>query len=116
MMIDIRSQHFGHHSMQIFGGYIRIQGLAKNLVEKLRHMTVFNPQQWKIDDLKNILFSQMNIRERSDVPVEIDLVFMLKDNVIFQRHYNEETFNSMYEIYNHFVKLGSAYDINHQRG
>jgi len=119
IMFDVRSQHFGHHTMQVFGGYFQIAGLARTLLEKIRHLTVFNPQQWKVDDLKNILFSQMEIRERSDVPVEIDVVFMLKDNVVFQRHYSEDSVQqggSLYNFVKDFVALGRQYKINHQRG
>lgn len=119
MMFDVRAQHFEHHTMQLFGGYIRIQGLAKKLMEKVRHMTTYNPQQWNIDELKDILFSQMNIRERSNVPVEVDLVLMMKDTVVFQRHYNEESVAPGGKLFNFFmdiVALGKEYNINHQRG
>jgi len=119
IMFDVRSQHFGHHTMQILGGYIRIQGLAKNLVNKVREMTMFNPQQWKIDELKNILFSQMQVRERADVPVEVDVIFMMKDEVVFQRHYTEQSVRpggNLYSLFMDLVALGKDYNINHQRG
>jgi len=119
MMFDVRAQHFGHHTMQVFGGYIRIQGLAKRLVEKIRQMTIFNPQQWKVDELKNILFSEMKMRERPDEPVNIDLVFMFKDNVVFQRHYDESSVNpggNLFKFFTDFVSLGQEYNINSQRG
>ena len=119
IMFDIRAQHFGHHTMQVFGGYIRIQGLAKQLLEKVRQMTIFNPQQWKVDELKSILFNEMKIRERPDEPVNVDLILMFKDNVVFQRHYDELSVGpggSLYQFFMDFVSLGQEYNINSQRG
>jgi len=119
MMFDIRSHQFGHHTMQLFGGYFKIKGLAQKLVEKLRHFTYFNPDQWKVDELKDILFSQMQIRERALEPVEVDVIFMVKDNVVFQRYYNEDSVNPGGKLYNFFMdiyKLGQEYNINNQRG
>jgi hypothetical protein len=119
IMFDVRAQHFGHHTMQVFGGYIRIQGLAKRILEKVRQLTVFNPQQWKVDELKSILFGEMKIRERPDEPVNVDLVLMFKDNVVFQRHYDEASVNpggNLYKFFTDFVSLGQEYNINSQRG
>lgn len=119
MYFDVQSIQYEHHQMQVFGGYIRIQGLAKKLMDKIRSMTFFNPEQWKVDDLKDILFSKMNIRERASEPVEVDLVFSVKDNVVFQRHYNEDSVAPGGKLYNFFmdiVALGQEYKINHQRG
>ena len=119
IMFDVRAQHFGHHTMQVFGGYIRIQGLAKRLLEKVRQMTVFNPQQWKVEELKSVLFGEMKIRERPDEPVNVDFILMFKDNVVFQRHYDEASVlpgGNLYQFFTDFVSLGQEYNINSQRG
>ena len=119
MMFDVRSHQVEHHTLQLFGGYVRIQGLAKKLMDKIRLNTFFQPQQWKVDELKNILFSQMNIRERTEDPVEIDVIFMTKDDVVFQRHYSESSVlpgGNLYNFLMDIVSLGQEYSINQQRG
>jgi len=119
IMFDVRSQHFGHHTMQLFGGYIKMKGLAQKLVEKLRHFTYFNPDQWKVDELKEILFNQMQIREKPLEPVEIDVIFMARDNVVFHRYYSEESVNPGGNLFNFFMdiySLGQQYNINNQQG
>jgi len=92
--MEARSQQFEGHTMQLFGIKIRMQGLASKLRKKIQDMYF---DDWNFDDLKDILFDQMGVTERSEQKIKLELMISFKNTIIFQRHFDQESFVEFFE-------------------
>eukprot|EP00091_Calanus_sinicus_P013469 TRINITY_DN2991_c0_g1_i5.p1 TRINITY_DN2991_c0_g1~~TRINITY_DN2991_c0_g1_i5.p1 ORF type:complete len:512 (+),score=146.80 TRINITY_DN2991_c0_g1_i5:1374-2909(+) len=84
IMVDARSQRFHHMTMEVFGTFIRMEGVAEKFVEKIKEI-VFSGE-FEFEKLKQILFTNMNIRQRASVPAKLDFIIMMRNNVVFEYH------------------------------
>jgi len=101
--------------INLLGVHFRIEGLAKALIRKFK---TTDPDTWKLATLQDILQNQMNIRERPNQPVRVQISVMLKGNVIFHRYYDDDSARPdghIMQFINQLKDLGDEYKINHQR-
>merc|ERR1711892_729353 len=91
---EARSQQFEGHTMQLFGIKIRMEGLAESLGIKIKEMYF---DDWSIDDLKDVLFEQMSVQERTKQEIKLELTLTLKNTMVFQRFFNQESFVELFE-------------------
>nr|WQH82010.1 vitellogenin [Caligus rogercresseyi] len=107
----------------MFGGYtangmcvqLRIEGLSKAMIRKFKKM---DPSIWKTEDLKNILMGDMNIKERPDQPINVEILLFVKNSVVAFRQYNEDSIKeggSLKSLFDELQGLQDTYSINHQR-
>ena len=87
--VEARSQQYEGHTMQLFGIKIRMEGIAESLSRKFQEMYFEN---WNFDDLKAVLFDQMGVQERSKQEIKLELTITLKNTMIFQRYFDQESF------------------------
>jgi hypothetical protein len=81
IMVDVRSQRFHHMTMEVFGTFIRMEGVAEKFVEKIKEF--FFSGEFEFENLKQLLFTNMNIRQHATVPAKLDFILMMRDNVVF---------------------------------
>ncbi len=79
VMNSQKSSHFNIH--------IRVEGLAKSLI---RHMKSHDSTVWKLDDLANILRSEMVIKERPDEPIRLQVTFKFKGTIVLNYYRSEK--------------------------
>ena len=61
IMVDMSTQRFHSFNMQVFGTFIRMEGVAEKIVDKMKEF-VFNGKL-DFEKLKQLLFKNMNIRQ-----------------------------------------------------
>ena len=59
-----------------------MEGVAETIVEKVKEMVYAG--RFEFETLKQLLFNQMNIRQRETVPAKLDLVLMMRNNVVLE--------------------------------
>ena len=89
IMVDVRAQNFHHLTTQTFGIVLRMEGVAEKIVDKIWTL-LETPTMGQIEKLKEILFTDLNIRERKDVPAKLTFFLMLRDNVVFEFHLQDK--------------------------
>jgi hypothetical protein len=95
---EIKGTQFQGHEMQIFGFYVRVQGLGARVIKLFKDFDFFSKKEnLNTDALKEILFEQMNIKEKSDEPLKLEIVLQMKNDIIFQQYWDEESFGSVSE-------------------
>ncbi len=97
------------------GVHFRVEGLAKGIIKKIK---TTDPGTWKLDDLKNILYGDMAIRERPDQPIRVQVTVTLKNVIVFHRFYDDDSAKPdghIMQFVEQFKGLGDTYKINHQR-
>jgi len=97
--VEARSQQFEGHTMQLFGIRIRMEGLAEKIHKNLLNRYF---EEWNFDDLKNVLFEQMSMQERTKQGPKLEVTISLKETMIFQRYFNEESFAEIFEYLRYF--------------
>ena len=100
MMIDVRTQRYHHVTMQNFGVFIRMEGVAERIVDKIMEITM--TKDFKFDSLREMLFSGMNIREHKHVPAKLCFIVLLRDNVVFEFHLKD---NEMHKTLDKYLPL-----------
>lgn len=103
-----------YHSFR-FHVHLRIEGLAKAAVRKLK---TIDPATWQTAELEKILQNDMNIRERPDQPIRVQIVVRAKANIMFMRSYDESDLGQdgkLGSFISNLKGLGETYSINYQR-
>ena len=94
---------------------LRVEGLAKGIVNNFHKLG----KEWKVDQLK-ALFSSMGVLTKPDVPIRVELSFMLKNVVVAQSVYTSADAEEGGKLRNLLKDLqgqsANSYTINHQRG
>ena len=110
IMVDMSSQRFQSFNMQVFGTFIRMEGVAEKVVDKIKDF-VFNGK-FDFQKLKELLFTNMNIRQRPNVPAKVDFVVMMRNNVVFEYHLMDtEIMSVMNNLNKYFNKLTTIHDV-----
>ena len=114
VMVDIRSQRYRRITMNEMGFFIRMEGVAQLVVEKVMALT--QSGNMEIDKLKAILFADMNIRERKNVPAKLDLVFLVRGIVVMDLHVDDTgmlgNINYIKTIMRKIMTMRDIYDFN----
>ncbi len=103
------------HKAYMLGVHFRVEGLAKGIIRKFKKT---DPTTWKTEDLKNILYGDMAIRQRPDQPVRVQISITLKGTIVFHRFYDDDSARPdghIMKFVEQFKGLGASYKINHQR-
>merc|ERR1711936_1571247 len=79
IMVDVRAQRYQHITMEVFGVSIRMEGVAEKIVDKVKEFV--SSGTFEFEKLKEILFTDMSIRQRATVPAKLDFVLMMRNNV-----------------------------------
>ena len=82
--IEARSQRYNHITMRDLGLWVRMEGIAPRIVDRLKTMTRLG--EVKIDELKEILLKDLQIRQRDDIPAKFDIALVKGDNVVVCYH------------------------------
>ena len=80
VQVDVRSQRYQHVTIRDMGLYVRMEGITARIVEKIRTMTRIG--QLNLDELKEILLKDFQIRQRDDIPAKLDLALMVRNKVV----------------------------------
>ena len=96
--VEARSQQFEGHTMQLFGIKIRVEGLAEKIYKKLMEIYF---EDWSFDDLKTVLFEEMGMEERRMKKLKLELTVSLKDTLIFQHSFNEDSYVECKQYFYH---------------
>merc|ERR1711970_1545779 len=121
IMVDVRAQNFHHLTTQMFGIVLRMEGVAEKIVDKIRTL-LETPTMGQIEKLKEILFTDLNIRERKDVPAKLTFFLMLRDNVVFEFHLQDKerelhmNFEKLQAFFYQIKSLSAAFDLNKHFG
>jgi len=92
---EIRGTMFQGYEMPIFGLFVRVQGLGARVMKLFKDFDFFNKKEnLNTDALKDILFEQMKVREKSREPLRLELIMKIKDDVIFHQYWDENSFDS----------------------
>ena len=87
IQVDFKSQYHNHVSKRDFGFYIRMEGVAPRIMDKIKSMTWLG--QMKVDELKQLLLTDMQIRHRSDIPAKFDITLFKGDNIVLCYHMDD---------------------------
>jgi len=121
IMVDVRAQNFQHLTTQMFGIVLRMEGVAEKIVHKIRTL-LETPSMGQIEKLKEILFTDLNIRERKDVPAKFTFFLMLRDNIVFEFHLQDKerelnmNFEKFQAFFHQIKSLSAAFDLNKHFG
>ena len=122
--IDLRTQRYKHMSNQIFGIKLRMEGIAEKIMEKVRDL-LMDPKNIKFDKLKDILFNDLQIRERKDVPAKLSFFIRYKDNIVFEFHLQDSElmnrnqnidFNKLKQMFFRIKDITAVYDLQRHFG
>merc|ERR1712106_245792 len=108
--IDIKSHRYNHVTVQDFGVFLRMEGVASKVVDKIRSMTTAGTLE--IEKLKDILFTDMNIRQRSALPAKICLILMRKNTIVFEYHLvDSEITDILSKLKEYVFKIGTMQEV-----
>lgn len=113
--VGLGSTMFNNYDAHFLHVHLRIEGLAKGLIRKLK---TIDANAWKTADLKKILSSDMSIREREDQPVKVEVIVMIKGVISVHRQYDETSTREGGNVKNFMDKMmgiADTYSVNHQR-
>jgi len=102
IMVDVRTQRYHHATMQNFGMFLRAEGFAERIFDKIKEFT--QSKELKFERLRDILFSGMNIREHPHVPAKLCIIFMLRDTVVFEYHLFDNELGKMFDKFLSLIK------------
>ena len=93
---EVKETQFKGHEMQIFGLQVRVQGLGARVMKLFKDFDFFDKKETlNTDALKEILYEQMNIRSKSKEPLQLEIIFQMKNDIIFQKYWNEDSLGSI---------------------
>jgi len=88
---ELIGTHSQGHKMQMFGLYLRVQGLGARIMKSFKG-------NLNTDALKDILFQQMNIKEKQDEPIRAEIILEMQNEIIFQQYWDESHDESITEV------------------
>ena len=122
--IDLRTQRFDHLANQIFGIQLRMEGIAEKIMQKVRDL-LMDPKNIKFNKLKDILFNDLQIRERKDVPAKLSFFIRYRDNIVFEFHLQDSElmkkqqnvdFNQLKQLFFRIKDITAVYDLQRHFG
>jgi len=118
IMVDVRAQRYQHITMEVFGVSIRMEGVAEKIVDKVKEFV--SSGTFEFEKLKEILFTDMSIRQRATVPAKLDFVLMMRNNVVFEYHLMDADiigmFGKLKEYFNQLINLQDVFKFNKHLG
>ena len=99
--MDVRSQRYKHMSMRDLGVYIRMEGIAPRIVEKITKMTRLG--EMKIEELKQILLQDMSIRQRDNIPAKLDIALLMRNQVVLCYHLEDREVMTTLEMLKDYI-------------
>merc|ERR1711887_117570 len=118
IMVDMSTQRFHSFNMQVFGTFIRMEGVAEKIVDKIKEF-VFNGKL-DFEKLKQLLFKNMNIRQHPNIPAKVDFVVMMRNNVVFEYHLMDteimSVINNLNKYFNQLTNIQDIFNFNKHFG
>eukprot|EP00091_Calanus_sinicus_P003989 TRINITY_DN14184_c0_g1_i1.p1 TRINITY_DN14184_c0_g1~~TRINITY_DN14184_c0_g1_i1.p1 ORF type:complete len:257 (+),score=39.39 TRINITY_DN14184_c0_g1_i1:368-1138(+) len=112
--VDVKTHRYHRVTMQNFGMFIRMEGVASKVVDKVR--SFLSTGDFEFAKLKEILFTDMNIRQRSALPARICIIFTRKDNIVFEYHLVDSDilgiFTKLREFIPHVRSIEDVFQLN----
>jgi hypothetical protein len=106
--MDVRSQRYNHVTMRDLGVFIRMEGIAPRIVDKIKSLTRIG--QLKVDELKQLLINDMNIRQRDDIPAKLDIALMMRDQVVLNYHLEDREVMNVMEGIRDYIMSFTSYE------
>ena len=122
--IDLKTQRWNHMTTGILGLKLRMEGVAEKILERVKAL-FYEPRNINFEKLKKILFTDMNIRERKDVPAKLTFYLTFRDSVVFEFHLQDSqllqrqenmTFDKLKRMFFQLKDLTAIYNLHRHFG